>query len=100
MAVYTELSYSEIQKFLSAYELPGLKQADGIRSGVENTNYLITFEDGTKRILTLFEKRVSEADLPFFAGLMEHIAGRGVPAPMPLHARDGEVIRTLKGKPA
>lgn len=100
MAVYTELSHSEIGDFLSAYDLPGLKAADGIVSGVENTNYLITLDNGGKLILTLFEKRVDEQDLPFFAGLMEHVAGKGVPVPMPLRARDGRAIRQLKGRPA
>src|ERR1700743_1275674 len=100
MAVYTELSISEVRDFLSAYAVPGLASADGILSGVENTNYLLTLEDGSKLILTLFEKRVSEKDLPFFAGLMEHVAGKGVPVPGPLRARDGQALRQLKGKPA
>lgn len=98
MAVYTALSHTEISDFLYAYDLPGLESADGILSGVENTNYLVTLVDGSKFILTLFEKRVLESDLPFFAGLMEHVAQRGVPVPRPLRARDGQAIRQLKGK--
>ncbi len=100
MAVYTELSFEEIRELLAAYDLPALAQADGIRSGVENTNYKLTLIDETKLILTLFEKRVSEADLPFFAGLMEQLATRNVPCPSPVRGKDGSVLRQVKGKPA
>jgi homoserine kinase type II len=100
MAVYTELTQDEIQTLLNDYDLPKLAAADGIRSGVENTNYKLTLQDGTKRILTLFEKRVAEADLPFFAGLMEQLAAKHVPCPMPVHARDGAALRRVKNKPA
>ena len=100
MAVYTALADEEIREFLSAYDLPPLAQAEGIRAGVENTNYLLTMQDGVRYILTLFEKRVNEADLPFFAGLMERLAQAGVPCPSPLHARDGTLIRRVKDRPA
>lgn len=100
MAVYTELCDDEIRDLLAAYDLHALAQADGIRSGVENTNYKLTLVDGTRLILTLFEKRVAEADLPFFAGLMEQLAKAGVPCPSPVRAKDGAVLRQVKGKPA
>lgn len=100
MAVYTELSADEIREFLCMYSLPPLLAADGIRSGVENTNYMLTLEGGVKLILTLFEKRVSEQDLPFFAGLMERLSARGVPCPSPVRAKNGEALRRIKGKPA
>jgi homoserine kinase type II len=100
MAVYTELSDDEIRAFLGAYTLAPLARAEGIRSGVENTNYLLVLQDGTRLILTLFEKRVAEEDLPFFAGLMERLAAKGVPCPMPLTAKDGQAIQRVKGKSA
>ncbi len=100
MAVYTELSLDDVREILSAYDVPALTAADGIRSGVENTNYKLTLQDGSKRILTLFEKRTSEADLPFFVGLMEQLARQNVPCPMPVRARDGEALRRVKNKPA
>jgi len=100
MAVYTELSHGEIEHFLSFYPLPPLAKAEGICSGVENTNYLITLQGGRKLILTLFEKRVKAEELPFFAGLMEHLASAGVPSPLPLHCKDGNIIQALKGKQA
>jgi homoserine kinase type II len=100
MAVYTALTDEEIWEFLQGYSLPALAVAQGIQSGVENTNYMLQLQDGTKYILTLFEKRVDEADLPFFAGLMERLAAAGVPCPMPVRAKDGQVIRRLKDRPA
>jgi homoserine kinase type II len=51
-------------------------------------------------ILTLYERRVEPADLPFFLGLMDHLAARGVPCPTPVHGRDGEALRSLCGRPA
>lgn len=100
MAVYTELDTPEIEAFLAGYALPPLLEAHGIRAGVENTNYLLVVEGGARLILTVFEKRVAEADLPFFMGLMERLAQHNVPCPMPLHGKDGAVIRQLKNKPA
>ncbi len=100
MAVYTELSPSEIQTFLSVYALPRLAKAEGIHGGVENTNYLLTLQDGTRLILTLFEKRVSASELPFFTGLMQQLAACGIPCPRPLLAKDHSVIQRVKDKPA
>ncbi len=100
MAVFTPLSEHEIRQFLASYALAPLQKAEGIRTGIENTNYLLVLEDDRKLILTLFEGRVNVQDVPYFTGLMEHLAGRGFPAPMPLHAEDGSVIRAVKGKSA
>ncbi len=100
MAIYTELSQEEIADFLSAYDLPPLLKAEGIRAGVENTNYQLVLKDGRKLILTLFEKRVNETDLPFFTGLMEHLAEKVIPVPKPLHGSDGNIIQRVKNRPA
>jgi len=100
MAVYTELSTPEIEAFLARYALPALKNAEGIRAGVENTNYRLQLADGSQRILTLFEKRVEGADLPFFTALMETLAAGGVPCPKPVVAKDGRALQLLKEKPA
>ena len=99
MAVYTELTHDEIAAHLAAYGL-ALARAEGIKAGVENTNYLLTLADGKKLILTLFEKRVKSADLPFFAGLMECLAQAGIPSPRPIHTQTDEIIIPCKGKPA
>ena len=76
MAVYTEVADEELAAFVSRFGIGELRAAKGIAEGVENSNYLIHTSDGFF-ILTLYEKRVREADLPFFLGLMEHLSGEG-----------------------
>lgn len=99
MAVYTEVSDEEMSAFIGEYDIGELVSAKGIAEGVENSNYLIrTTTDSF--ILTLYEKRVREEDLPFFLGLMDHLADRGIPCPQPIHGRDGKALRRLAGRPA
>ena len=81
------------------YDLGSVLSCKGIAEGVENTNYLIHTSTGSY-ILTLYEKRVAEADLPFFLGLMEHLAGKDIPCPTPVHGKDGTALRRLCGRPA
>jgi homoserine kinase type II len=71
----------------------------GIAEGVENSNFLLSTTTGTY-ILTLYEKRVKRDDLPYFLGLMEHLAARGIQCPTPIHGRDGVALRELCGRPA
>jgi homoserine kinase type II len=99
MAVYTEVSAEDIEGFVADYGLGEVLSFKGIAEGVENSNYLLQTEQGTY-ILTLYEKRVAACDLPFFLGLMEHLAGRGISCPVPLHGRDGKALRQLCGRPA
>lgn len=99
MAVYTEVNDDELSSFLQRYDVGDLVSFKGIAEGVENTNYLVETTAG-RFILTLYEKRVSPTDLPFFLGLMEHVANRGVSCPRPVHARDGNVLSELAGRTA
>jgi homoserine kinase type II len=99
MAVYTEVSDTELEAFLAAYDIGALLSFKGIAEGVENSNYLLHTERGSY-ILTLYEKRVAAADLPYFLGFMEHLAARGIACPTPVKARDGKALRKLKSKPA
>jgi homoserine kinase type II len=99
MAVYTEVSDEELAAFLAGYSLGPLLSCKGIAEGVENTNYLLHMESG-HYILTLYEKRVAEGDLPFFLGLMEHLSDRGVTCPLPVHNSRGEALGRLGGRPA
>jgi len=99
MAVYTEVSDDDLEAFLEDFDLGELLSFKGIAEGVENSNYVVIAARGTY-ILTLYEKRVKAEDLPFFLGLMEHLAARGVACPTPIRARDGGVLRTLCGRPA
>lgn len=105
MAVYTEVSDEELQAFAAQYDLGEVVSCKGIAEGVENTNYLLqTLPDGNETpdsyILTLYEKRVRPEDLPFFLGLLEHLAAHGITCPTPIHGRDGAALRQLCGKPA
>ena len=72
MAVYTEVSDEDLAAFVATYDIGGLFSCKGIAEGVENTNYLMQTDQG-QFILTLYEKRVSASDLPFFLNLMEKI---------------------------
>ena len=99
MAVYTEVSAEALAVFLEGYDIGLAHSLKGIAEGVENSNYLLTTERGTF-LLTLYEKRVDEGDLPFFLGLMEHLAKRGVNCPQPVRARNGEAIGRLAGRAA
>src|SRR5215813_4007217 len=99
MAVYTEVSSEELEKFLAAYDIGRPIACKGIAEGVENSNYLLETERG-RFILTLYEKRVNEADLPFFLGLLEHLAARGLPCPLPVKQKNGSAIAKLAHRPA
>ena len=76
MAVYTEVSDDELAAFIASYDVGALLSYKGIAEGVENTNYLLHTGKGPF-FLTLYEKRVAPADLPFFLGLMEHLSRAG-----------------------
>jgi homoserine kinase type II len=99
MAVYTDVGDADLEELLQEYDLGAVLSFKGIAEGVENSNFLLRTEAGTF-ILTLYEKRVAEADLPFFLGLMEHLAERGIRCPLPVKARDGEALRRVAGRPA
>ena len=99
MAVYTQVADDDLAAFLGAYDIGALVSYKGIAEGVENSNYFLQTERGSF-ILTLYEKRVDPADLPFFLGLMDHLAAQDIACPTPIHARDGEALRTLAGRPA
>jgi homoserine kinase type II len=99
MAVYTEVTDDDLSAFLARYDVGSLVAYKGIAEGVENTNYLVQTTNG-RFILTLYEKRVAPEDLPFFLGLMEHVAERGVSCPRPVHAKDGTILSELAGRTA
>ena len=99
MAVYTEVADEELAAFVARFGIGELRAAKGIAEGVENSNYLIHTSGGFF-ILTLYEKRVTEADLPFFLGLMEHLAGKGLVCPRPVKDARGEALGRLAGRPA
>ncbi|MFC4625106.1 homoserine kinase [Daeguia caeni] len=99
MAVYTDINEIELSAFLENYEIGRLTSYKGIAEGVENSNYLLHTSTGSF-ILTLYEKRTNREDLPFFLGLMQHLAKRGLDCPQPVVRRDGTMIGELAGRPA
>lgn len=99
MAVYTEVPDNELRSFMEQYEIGEVMACKGIAEGVENSNYLLHTTDGSY-ILTLYEKRVRREDLPFFLGLMQHLAAKGLSCPTPLNGKDGRALRELCGRPA
>jgi homoserine kinase type II len=99
LAVYTEVSDEALDAFLAEYDLGAVLAFKGIAEGVENSNFLLACETG-RFFLTLFEKRVKKDDLPFFIGLMEHLAQRGVNCPLPVRSRSGEALGRLADRPA
>ncbi|MBT5434682.1 MAG: phosphotransferase, partial [Rhodospirillaceae bacterium] len=96
MAVYTDVAAEDLIVFLDDYDLGGLLSLKGIAEGVENSNYFVMTDAGP-HILTLYEKRVNADDLPFFLGLMDHLAQRGVPCPTPIKDRNGTALKELNG---
>ncbi len=99
MAVYTKLSKKELEEFFSKYNLGKLLNYNEIKEGIENTNYFIQTEKG-KFILTLYEKRVDEKDLPFFIGLMRNLFDKKFPSPEPIINKNGNYISEILGKKA
>ena len=99
MAVYTEVTDEALEGFLSQYDLGETTSFKGIAEGVENSNFLMQTARG-RYILTLYEKRVRESDLPFFIGLMEHLAKKGVTCPQPVRGRNGEALGRLADRAA
>ncbi len=99
MAVYTKLSKKELSDFLSKYDLGKLLNYKEIKEGIENTNYFIQMEKG-KFILTLYEKRVEEKDLPFFISLMKNLFDKKFLSPKPIINKNGSYISEILNKKA
>jgi homoserine kinase type II len=99
MAVYTDVTTDDLANFLSGYDIGDLLSYKGIAEGVENSNFLVHTTCG-HFILTLYEKRVAEADLPFFIALMEHLAARGINCPQPVKNRSGGMLGRVAERPA
>ena len=99
MAVNTEEPDDALTTFIDSYGLGEVTSFKGIAEGVENSNFYLATDQG-QFILTLYEKRVDAGDLPYFVGLVEHLAGRGLKCPVPVHDTNGRAIRELCGRPA
>ncbi|WP_156254745.1 homoserine kinase [Sandarakinorhabdus oryzae] len=104
MAVYTPVSAADLAGFLAGYDVGSATSFKGIAEGVENSNFLLETKGGSsgggRFILTLYEKRVDERDLPWFLALMGHLAAKGLPVPGPVADRGGAVLQVLNSRPA
>jgi len=99
MAVYTQVDDQMLAAFLAKYDVGDAVSFKGIAEGVENSNYLLATTKA-QYILTLYERRANLADLPYFLDMMEHLAQKGLPAPLPIKDKSGAALQTLAGRPA
>jgi len=99
LAVYTDITEAELDPLLSSFGLGAALTLKGIAEGVENSNFFLETEAG-RFILTLYERRVQEDDLPFFLDLMHWLAERGFPCPTPQADRNGQMLQRIRDKPA
>ena len=99
MAVYTQVSDQELARFVAGHGLGELRSVKGIAEGVENTNYMVDTTTG-RYILTIYERRVQPANLPFYLGLMEHLSAKGIACPLPVRDTTGEQVTELAGRAA
>src|SRR5512141_1407433 len=98
MSVFTPVSRDDAAALLKRYTLGEVESLEGIAQGVENTNYFLTTTTG-EYVLTLFEHMPREI-LPFYVGLMDHLAHHGVRCPAPMRMDDGGMLAQVNGKPA
>ena len=98
MSVFTPVTVGEAREFVASYGVGDIIDFQNIAAGVENSNFFVTTTLG-RYVLTIFEK-IPRKDLDFYMGLMSHLHARGVPCAAPLATKTGEVIRSLKDKPA
>jgi homoserine kinase type II len=99
MAVYTNVSLNDVSSFIADYDVGEVVSFTGIAEGTENSNYSVFTSKG-KFILTLYEKRVDPSELPFFLGLMNHFAHKGIDCATPIKDRKGFALKELCGRPA
>ncbi|VVS97898.1 homoserine kinase [Erythrobacter sp. EC-HK427] len=102
MAVYTQLSAESLAQLIACYDVGELVSAKGIAEGVSNSNWLIetsgSAANGARFILTMYERRIDIGELPFFLGLLDHLAAKSAPVPRTIHDREGHASRNIDGK--
>jgi homoserine kinase type II len=98
MAVYTDITDEELAGLLTDFDLGAALSLKGVAEGVENSNFLLETERG-RFFLTVYERRVRADDLPFFLELLRWLAEHGFPSARPVPDRNGELLKTVRGKP-
>lgn len=98
MAVYTKVSDSQLSALLQEYDIGEATQLKAIEQGIENSNYFLTTDQG-RYVLTIYETRVNYEDLPFYLNLMEHLADKNIPCPIPISTKTGKTLSKINGRP-
>jgi homoserine kinase type II len=99
MAVYTKINKGDISFINKKFDIEEIISFQGIKKGIENTNYLLKSKN-KKFILTIFEKRVSNKEIPFFMKLMDKLNNSKINCPKPLKNNEGKYLIKLKNKTA
>jgi homoserine kinase type II len=99
MAVYTKISIDELNLFLSKYSIDNINEFSGIKGGTSNSNYLLT-ADNKKFILTIFEERTNQENLPFYFDLMNHLNAHDIKCPEVIKDKQGNFSNSIKQKHA
>ncbi|MBD1142016.1 homoserine kinase [Pelagibacterales bacterium SAG-MED32] len=99
MAVYTQISIDELNLFLSKYNIDKINEFSGIKGGTSNSNYLLT-ADNKKFILTIFEERTNQENLPFYFDLMNHLNAHEIKCPEVIKDKQGNFSNSIKQKHA
>ena len=102
MAVFTQINEAQLAEFIAAYALPDVTGFKGIAAGVQNSNFIVQTAQ-EKYILTIYEDTatgVNPDDLPYFLGLMQHLAAQGINCPTPIEQENGALLGQLAGRPA
>jgi len=99
MAVYTKINKKDISFINGKFEIEKIINFKGIKQGIENTNYLLRSKN-KKFILTIFEKRVSQKEIPFFLKLMDQLNVSKINCPKPQKNKNGGYLIRIKNKPA
>ena len=99
MAVYTKINKKDLLYINKKFNDERFLSFKGIKQGIENTNYLLKSKN-KKYILTIFEKRVSKKEVPFFMKLMDKLYKSKLNCPKPLKNKDGKYLINLKNKTA
>ena len=99
MAVYTQISIDDLNLFLSKYNIDNINEFSGIKGGTSNSNYLLT-ADNKKFILTIFEERTNQENLPFYFDLMNHLNAHDIKCPEVIKDKQGNFSNSIKQKHA
>jgi homoserine kinase type II len=99
VAVYTDITDAELETLLAGYDLGRALSCKGVAEGIENSNFILETERG-RFVLTIYERRVREDELPYFIALMQALAAHGFPCPTPVPDRSGQALTRVRGKPS